>query len=111
MVDGFESHEDMNNSVCDGFVNWVNDVVPDNIELLCNQDGYEILTSAFGRDFRKQDLEQANIEQIRSIAIELGQFLERDVTTKEVCSYINSALKQSFGDFNVLQCANEQGVQ
>ncbi|MBU2709031.1 hypothetical protein KCM76_23750 [Zooshikella marina] len=71
MVDGFDNHEDMINSVCDGFINWVNDVLPGNLELLCNQDGYEILTSAFGREFRKHNLENASIDQIYSIASEL----------------------------------------
>ena len=102
MVDGFDNHEDMINSVCDGFINWVNDVVPDDIELLCNQDGYEILTNAFGREFRKQDIESASIEQIQGIALELSEFLERGVSAEEVCSFINSALKQSFGEFNAV---------
>ena len=103
MVDGFDNHEDMINSVCDGFINWVNDVVPENFELLCNQDGYEILTSAFGREFRKHVVENASFEQIRSMASELGEFLERDVGVEEICSFVNSALKQSFGDFNAVQ--------
>ena len=102
MVDGFDNHEDMINSVCDGFINWVNDVVPENLELLCNQDGYEILSNAFGREFRKHDIENASIEQIRSVAGELGEFLERDVSVEEICSFVNSALGQSFGEFNVL---------
>lgn len=103
MVDGFDNHDDMINSVCDGFINWVNDVVPENIELLCNQDGYEILTNAFGREFRKHDIENASIEQIRSIASELSEFLERSVSVEEICGFVNSALKQSFGDFNAVQ--------
>jgi len=103
MVDGFDNHEDMINSVCDGFINWVNDVIPDNLELLCNQDGYEILTSAFGGEFRKKDIENASIEKIKGIALELSEFLERDVSAEEVYSFINSALKQSFGDFNAVQ--------
>jgi hypothetical protein len=103
MVDGFDNHDDMINSVCDGFINWVNDVVPENIELLCNQDGYEILTNAFGREFRKHDIENASIEQIRSIASELNEFLERSVSVEEICGFVNSALKQSFGDFNAVQ--------
>lgn len=103
MVDGFDNHDDMINSVCDGFINWVNDVMPENIELLCNQDGYEILTNAFGREFRKHDIENASIEQIRSIASELSEFLERSVSVEEICGFVNSALKQSFGDFNAVQ--------
>lgn len=103
MVDGFDNHQDMINSVCDGFINWVNEVVPDNLELLCNQDGYEILTGAFGREFRKNDIESASIEQIETIASELSEFLERDVSVEEVCSFVNSALKQSFGGFNAVQ--------
>lgn len=104
MVDRFENHEDMINSVCDGFINWVNDIVPEDIDLLCNQDGYEILTSVFGREFRKHDIENANIEQLSSIASEVGEFLEREVSLEDVCRIINSALKQSFGHYNAVIC-------
>lgn len=103
MVDGFDNHDDMINSVCDGFISWVNDVVPENIELLCNQDGYEILSNAFGREFRRHDIENASIEQVRSIASELSEFLERSLSVEEICGFVNSALKQSFGDFNAVQ--------
>ncbi|NWO06756.1 MAG: hypothetical protein HLX50_14000 [Alteromonadaceae bacterium] len=103
MVNGFNSHDDMVNSVCDGFIKRVNDVVPNNIELLCNQDAYEILTDAFGNEFQKHDIENASIEQINSIAKELSEFLEKEVSAEEVCGFINGALKQSFGDCRTVQ--------
>ena len=103
MVNGFNSHDDRINSVCDGFINSINDVAPNNIELLCNQDGYEILTGAFGNELQKHDIENASIEQINSIAKELSEFLEKEVSAEEVCGFINVALKQSFGDYRAVQ--------
>jgi hypothetical protein len=103
MADGFANHDDMIHSVCDGFTNGVNYVIPENLELLCNQDGYEILAGAFGAEFRKHDIENATIDHIRSIASELSEFLERDVSVEEVCGLINAALKQSFGDFTAVE--------
>ena len=103
MVNGFNNHDDMVNSVCDGFINRVNDAVPNSIELLCNQDGYEILTEAFGSEFQKHDIENASIEQINSIAKELSEFLEKEVSPEEVFGFINGALKQSFGDYRAVQ--------
>ncbi|GAA0817567.1 hypothetical protein GCM10009111_18970 [Colwellia asteriadis] len=103
MIDGFGNHQDMVNSVCDGFTNSINDIIDKNAELLCNQDGYEILTSVFNQRFRKHDIENANIKQIISIANELSELLENNINIEQVCHFINSALQQSFGEFKAIK--------
>ena len=96
--DGFADKEQLQDSLSDGFVNWINDQIPPDAELLCNEDGYEILTDIYGRDFGKSELEATTKEQSQSILRELTSEYELPFTLDQVIASLNGALRQSFDD-------------
>lgn len=103
MINEYNSHDEAINSICDGFINSVNNTITDKHELLCGQDGYEILTNSFGKTFQKNDIENVSLQQIQLIRDELSDYLERKVNTKEVCYFLNAALNQTFDSFNPIK--------
>ena len=102
-MDGFSSQDVLMSSLGDGFINKLNDFIPPQRDLLYNQDGYEILSHAFGRKFRKKDLENTTKEQVEIIVNKLTSFYEINATSDDVCSFLNGAMRQSFGKYKEIK--------
>lgn len=97
MTNGFDSYNDIVESLCDGFITAVNDDLPEKTELLCNQDGYDILTNALGNDFSKKDIKTLTPKQLNTIAHELSKFIDHIYSPQKIQQFIACALVQSFG--------------
>jgi len=102
-MDGFSSQDVLMSSLGDGFINKLNDFIPPQRDLLYNEDGYEILSDAFGRKFRKKDLENTTKEQVEIIVNKLSKAYNITATSDDVYSFLNGAMRQSFEVYKELK--------
>lgn len=98
MYEGFYSYDDFAGSVSDGFTNCLNEFVPENMDLLCNVDGYSALCSGFTGKLSVKELRGVTSDQAGKIQAYLEQGYDLVLSHDQIVECIQGALPQAVGD-------------